>query len=762
MISYSQNREDVLLDRVFSDVERGFYIDVGAAHPTFHSVTRHFYDRGWSGINIEPRPDMYEELTEHRSRDVNLRAGASDRPDWTTLYVVMVSSIDATDLGGLSTMDKDLARRYSDAGHHVTPVPTKVLTLEQVCRHHDVAEISFLKIDVEGYEARVIGGMDWQTYRPQVVLIESTEPRSTVHNHERWEKTLLDNGYCYATFDGLNRYYVRREDEKRLRRRLMTPVNVHDDYKPIQTVNLEIEIERLQSNQRRSPKEKARAWKRKIRRQTGLVFHRLTQLRLRQRIDSRENAGSATMSRNAPVRRIFLDCTPTSASTLNAGIQRVVRNLVRECRATAKKDNVVCHPVNMAFGHYHRLKHPFRSKPRIPAFVRNTGWQICRFIYALFPFRIVQRLLFPKPGHSGILKIPRLICHKLHGLWLTCARRVRPQEGDLIMLVDAHWSSKDLWPVVRSAKARGAKVGAVIYDLIPLTHPQFCIEKHIAAFSTWLQAAVEHIDFFVCISNTVRDEVRKHVRLAESSQPVGSFRLGCLVNAATSEGTVREQLKSVFSHTGDRRTYLTVLTLEPRKNHAYLLDAFERIWQRYPDTRLCIVGRVGWLCDDILHRITSHPRFGDALFLFDDLSDKELNYCYEHAKAFLFPSFVEGFGLPIVEALHHHLPVLASDIPVHREVGMDYCAYFDLSKPESLVNMIMDLEAGRPLAGVQDPSGIEWLDWKGSTQVFLRQCFDLYDQSQHWQSHGRSADTVNVQRSKQGDEHSETVKKDAA
>jgi len=70
-ISYSQNQEDVLLSLALHDIDAGFYIDVGASHPEVDSVTKHFYDLGWHGINIEPDLEAYELFTEHRKRDQN-------------------------------------------------------------------------------------------------------------------------------------------------------------------------------------------------------------------------------------------------------------------------------------------------------------------------------------------------------------------------------------------------------------------------------------------------------------------------------------------------------------------------------------------------------------------------------------------------------------------------------------------------------------------------------------------------------------------
>ncbi|MEM8119924.1 glycosyltransferase, partial [Morganella morganii] len=97
--------------------------------------------------------------------------------------------------------------------------------------------------------------------------------------------------------------------------------------------------------------------------------------------------------------------------------------------------------------------------------------------------------------------------------------------------------------------------------------------------------------------------------------------------------------------------FLMVSTIEPRKNHGYLLDAFERAWAQGSQARLCIAGRIGWKCEALVERVRQHPELNKRLFMFNDLSDKSLEYAYSHAASLVFPSYVEGFGLPLVEAM---------------------------------------------------------------------------------------------------------------
>ena len=237
IISYAQNFEDVLLSRVLGSRKSGFYVDVGAYDPSNGSVTRHFYEAGWHGINIEPGP-IFESLEAERPRDVNLKVAISDHAGKQIFF-------EHPEDPGTSTLSEELhpnleSRISSRLAHTV-----EVLTLADVLEEHaGEATIDFLKIDVEGHERQVLLGNDWQRFRPRVVLIEATLPYSNDACHEEWEQILLDADYQFAFFDGLNRYYVRGEDEALLPR-FQIPVNALDDFEMAQTAAQRKEIDRL-------------------------------------------------------------------------------------------------------------------------------------------------------------------------------------------------------------------------------------------------------------------------------------------------------------------------------------------------------------------------------------------------------------------------------------------------------------------------------------------------------------------------------------
>ena len=220
-ISYAQNFEDVLLWRALGTIERGFYIDVGAQHPDADSVTRAFYDRGWSGVNIEPLQAEAAHIRAARPRDVTLQLALGAAPGEAVLH-----ALDGT---GLSTLDPAVA-----AGHartrSVREVVVPVRTLAEICRLYAPDDIHFLKIDVEGAERAVLEGADLVSFRPWIILAEATAPASTIPTHAGWEPLLLDAEYRFVWFDGLNRYYVAAERHDALAPAFSTPPNVFDDF----------------------------------------------------------------------------------------------------------------------------------------------------------------------------------------------------------------------------------------------------------------------------------------------------------------------------------------------------------------------------------------------------------------------------------------------------------------------------------------------------------------------------------------------------
>ena len=225
-ISFAQNGEDVVLARAFADVSDGFYIDVGASDPTIDSVTKGFYDAGWTGINVEPAESAIQSLREERPRDINLAVALRDEAGTDTFFELPPA------MTGCSTFSPDLAERYREEGWEPEERQITVTTLQSVWEEHAADRtVDFLKIDVEGDELAVLRGVDLERFRARVVVVEATLPGSSTSSHESWESLLTDARYSLTLFDGLNRFYLREEDSELLDL-LSVPANYFDDYVP--------------------------------------------------------------------------------------------------------------------------------------------------------------------------------------------------------------------------------------------------------------------------------------------------------------------------------------------------------------------------------------------------------------------------------------------------------------------------------------------------------------------------------------------------
>ena len=221
-VSYAQNYEDVILWRALKSVQNGFYVDIGANHPSIDSVTKAFYEKGWRGINIEPVSMWFELIQEGRPKDINLQVAVSNSTGTLNFFEVVST--------GLSTTNFEFAKQHIEKrGYEVVNYEVPCRTLTDICRRHEVNDIHFLKIDIEGCEKEAIEGIDFSIIRPWILLIEATLPNTQIEDHEAWEHLVIGAGYDYVYFDGLNRFYVAREHSE-LKDAFKVPPNFWDDF----------------------------------------------------------------------------------------------------------------------------------------------------------------------------------------------------------------------------------------------------------------------------------------------------------------------------------------------------------------------------------------------------------------------------------------------------------------------------------------------------------------------------------------------------
>jgi FkbM family methyltransferase len=220
--SYAANAEDVLLYRVFKERDSGFYVDIGACDPTHSSVTKLFYDRGWRGVNLEPAP-IFSQLQVERPRDINLPFAVSDNDGEVEFYV-------HDGLVGTSTLSREIEPGLGDRDLKRRLVKVKSITLATLeAQFPVIRNANFLKIDAEGAEDAIIAGANWNTFRPELLIIEATRAFSNERCDHHRVQELARAGYEEAYFDGINAWFVRAESAD-LRRYFKLPVNQLDDF----------------------------------------------------------------------------------------------------------------------------------------------------------------------------------------------------------------------------------------------------------------------------------------------------------------------------------------------------------------------------------------------------------------------------------------------------------------------------------------------------------------------------------------------------
>ncbi|MHA3049576.1 FkbM family methyltransferase [Acinetobacter sp. ANC 4639] len=198
-ISYAQNFEDVMLWRALKHISEGFYIDIGAQHPTIDSVSKAFYDVGWHGVHVEPSSVYAELLRKERENDFIIQAAISDHCGMIDFFEVKNT--------GLSTGIEQYANQHiNEMKWDVKKSIIPCVTLDAILEKVKPKEIHWLKIDVEGMEDLVFKGWNLE-YKPWVVVVEATKPNSQELSIE-WEELILLKNYKYVYFDGLNRFYL--------------------------------------------------------------------------------------------------------------------------------------------------------------------------------------------------------------------------------------------------------------------------------------------------------------------------------------------------------------------------------------------------------------------------------------------------------------------------------------------------------------------------------------------------------------------------
>ncbi len=340
-------------------------------------------------------------------------------------------------------------------------------------------------------------------------------------------------------------------------------------------------------------------------------------------------------------RRFFVDVSVISKHDAGTGIQRVVGALFNEMTINPPKGFVIC-PVAAT------KKRPYRY--------------------------IVWRGVGDRAANGQLVKVVA---------------------GDLYFSLD--FSTHAVYgnrSQIHQWKERGVEVGFFVHDLLPEHNPEWFSLASVLAYRKWIKQVAIFADFIICNSQNTREALLSHLHdrfgLTDKSIRCEAIPLGWDIRAAKFTKGLPDSIESVLCALKQRVSVLVVGTLEPRKGYDQLLSAFDLLWSGGRECNLIIVGRAGWKTEELQQRLKFHRHNGNMLYWLDNASDESLEQLYVACDGVVVASMGEGFGLPLIEALGHLKPVLARDLPIFRELGLEGVDYFSGKSEEQLANELND------------------------------------------------------------------------
>lgn len=409
--------------------------------------------------------------------------------------------------------------------------------------------------------------------------------------------------------------------------------------------------------------------------------------------------------------KIYLDCTHTYNFGLNTGIQRVVKNIVKNIPQVSKELGIdIISVVSISNQYYSFSTFPEVNKKNrsFKLFLKQAYIKTRHILDFMLPTKFKDILYHPNIG----IFLNKLTDKILFSKKINIDKLVTPKSNDILILIDTTWLDNN-YKQLENLRQSGVKIVAVIYDIIPLIHPEFFTKDLVIFFKDWYKKATKQIDGYIAISESVKEDtyvyIKENINPNIEKEKFDYFYLGTNFSTVYDEKKVPDSFKNYFK---TANAYLTVSTIEPRKNHSYILDTFDRLWDNNEDVTYIMIGRIGWNTESLMKRIKSHKEYSKKLFFLEDIDDNSLVYAYKNSKALIFASHAEGFGLPIIESFFYKLPVIASDTPIHREIAKEKATYFNLSDTHSLLSIIKT-------KNIKPVNDFIWQDWHESTKELI-------------------------------------------
>jgi len=295
------------------------------------------------------------------------------------------------------------------------------------------------------------------------------------------------------------------------------------------------------------------------------------------------------------------------------------------------------------------------------------------------------------------------------------------KDGDIFLGLDlAQHAVTENDGFYQKLRNQGVLVKFIVYDILPVLLPEHFPHNIPDLHESWLKV-IARTDGAICISKAVADDLEQWLTarsLLQSNFRINWFHLGAGIESNISEKKnfgAENFLNMAFT----RPSFLMVGTLEPRKGYAQVLAAFELLWAKGVLFNLVIVGKRGWMTAELIQKMTRHSEWENRLFWIESASDEHLDTIYVKSVCLIAASYGEGFGLPLIEAAQHKLPIIARDIPVFREVAGESALYFSGKDAESLASAIEGWLILQAQGAVPDSGNISRLTWKKSADILI-------------------------------------------
>lgn len=348
--------------------------------------------------------------------------------------------------------------------------------------------------------------------------------------------------------------------------------------------------------------------------------------------------------------KIYMDISVLTLATFITGIQRVTREVILRLLESGDPDIVLLH--------YH---------------AGQDAWHVIDN----------QRFVRYYRDHKGVKN--RMITPRTQAI-------TDMGPGDVFFDLDAVWMCRVrrsyLLPLL---KRQGVRIVAHIYDIISVTHPQYCLERGVYQFMDYLGAHLQYADQMIVNARATEMELRRLAdRLKISLPPCQVVPLGAdfRQRQQVSEARIPEPVRRA----AEGGPYILMVgTIEPRKNHRLLLEAYDK-GLKQAGYHIIMAGYMGWHMEEFERELREHPDYGSGIFHYDGLADSAIDYLYQHARFLAFCSYTEGFGLPLLESVQRGTPVIAADIPVSREVAGAYCDWFRQDDAQDLCRVVREYE----------------------------------------------------------------------